>query len=356
MANDVQKKQMTIALVGLRPADQITLKGYLRVLLSLDVELHWVAATEPNIDLFMINHEFKNASSVAKLLSAYPKAVALYIDRLEVGSGHLNQNQLTLPLKQISELHDWLVKNVPALSASPSAAPTNANTSNAAVKPTEPKSETKQKATSQDLIEMIELYQSHSQSSVELLDDTGVVAVIDVKCQRLWLKKEPSSLKGLRMRPFGGQLPDAKDAKDASDWLWQLALRSSESVVGLVDGNRAYRLRYWAKPPLLLRRDALAVMTILEKSSVSCSQIAQSTQISMPTVQKIVAALLFSGNLTDTAYKQLKPSSAATPVVSATPVVTPPPPPPKPAVSEAEQEEKQEKMGFLARLRKKLGI
>lgn len=348
MANDVQKKQMTIALVGVRPADQITLKGYLRVLLSLDVELHWVAATEPNIDLFMINHEFKNASSVAKLLSAYPKTAVLYIDRVEVGDGHLVQNKLTLPLKQISELRDWLVKHVPALSAS-------ATVANPSIKTTE-KPQTAPKAASQDLIEMIELYQSHSQSSVELVDDTGVVAVIEVKPQRLWLKKEPIALQGLRMRPFGGQLPDAKDAKDASDWLWQLALRSSESLMGLVDANRAYQLRYWAKPPMLLRRDALAVMTVLEKASLSCSQIAQKTQIPLTAVQKIVAALLFSGNLTASAYKQLKPS-AVMPANSA-PIAPPPPPASIPVapISAAEQEEKQEKMGFLARLRKKLGL
>lgn len=356
MASDVQKKQMTIALVGVRPADQITLKGYLRVLLSLDVELHWVAATEPNIDLFMINHEFKNAGSVAKLLSAHPNAIALYIDRLEVGDGHLIQNQLTLPLKQISELHDWLVKHVPALSSNPRAAnPSNATSTTQ--RPAEPKAEPIKKAVSQDLIEMVELYQSHSHSSVELVDETGVIAMIEVKPQRLWLHKEPSTLQGLRMRPFGGHLPDAKDAKDASDWLWQLALRSPEGLMELVDVNRAYQLRYWAKPPLLLRRDALAVMTVLEKSSVSCNQIAQKTQIPLATVQKIVAALMFSGNLTAAAYKQLKSSTAA-PAASSTPVVAPPPPSPpsQPIISEAEQEEKQEKMGFLARLRKKLGL
>ena len=49
------KKVMRIALVGIRPADQVLLKGYLRILLRLEADLEWVSANSPQVDLFMIN-------------------------------------------------------------------------------------------------------------------------------------------------------------------------------------------------------------------------------------------------------------------------------------------------------------
>ncbi len=58
------KKVMRIALVGIRPADQVMLKGYLRILLRLEADLEWVAANHQAVDLFMINSEFNQSESV----------------------------------------------------------------------------------------------------------------------------------------------------------------------------------------------------------------------------------------------------------------------------------------------------
>ena len=57
---DGLKKVMRIALVGIRPSDQVIIKGYLRVLLRLEADLEWVSANHQQIDLFIINDEFRS--------------------------------------------------------------------------------------------------------------------------------------------------------------------------------------------------------------------------------------------------------------------------------------------------------
>lgn len=46
---DGLKKVMRIALVGIRPSDQVIIKGYLRVLLRLEADLEWVSADRKSV-------------------------------------------------------------------------------------------------------------------------------------------------------------------------------------------------------------------------------------------------------------------------------------------------------------------
>ena len=71
-ASDRLKKVMRIALVGIKPGDQVMLKGYLRILLRLEADLEWVSANNQQIDLFMVNHDLRHAESVQNLISNKP--------------------------------------------------------------------------------------------------------------------------------------------------------------------------------------------------------------------------------------------------------------------------------------------
>ena len=115
------KKALQIALVGVRPADQVMLKGYMRVLLHLDTALEWVSANHPSIDLYMVNIEFAEADSVKKLLDSQPKSSVLYIQRDETNSGIVG-NVLTLPLKKLEQLQTWLNTHLTTLNAPASVA------------------------------------------------------------------------------------------------------------------------------------------------------------------------------------------------------------------------------------------
>lgn len=117
------KKVLRIALVGIRSADQVMLKGYLRVILRLEADLEWVSANSPNIDLFVINNEFRHADSVVKLLHSKTDTAALYVDRAANGQGSIAGDTLVLPLKEVNELSGWLYAHIASLGGNPQAVP-----------------------------------------------------------------------------------------------------------------------------------------------------------------------------------------------------------------------------------------
>lgn len=115
-ASDRLKKVMRIALVGIKPGDQVMLKGYLRILLRLEADLEWVSANNQQIDLFMVNHDFRHAESVQKLINSKPNTATIYTARSETENGYLSQDLLVLPLKDLEPLSEWLFSQLPFLS------------------------------------------------------------------------------------------------------------------------------------------------------------------------------------------------------------------------------------------------
>lgn len=109
------KKVLRTALVGIKPADQVMIKGYLRVLLRLEADLEWVSANHSQVDLFMINNEFRSAASITKLLSSQSKKPVLYVSRTDIDEGWITQDRLILPLKKLDGLNEWLMTSVMAL-------------------------------------------------------------------------------------------------------------------------------------------------------------------------------------------------------------------------------------------------
>lgn len=118
-ASDRLKKVMRIALVGIKPGDQVMLKGYLRILLRLEADLEWVSANNQQIDLFMVNHDFRHAESVQKLINSKPNTATIYTARSETENGYLSQDLLVLPLKDLAPLSEWLFSQLPFLSGVP---------------------------------------------------------------------------------------------------------------------------------------------------------------------------------------------------------------------------------------------
>lgn len=108
------KDVMRTALVGIKPADQVILKGYLRVLLRLEADLEWVSANHPEVDLFMINDEFRQSDNIIRLIQSNSQKPVLYVGHTVI-KGELVENLITLPLKETDKLNDWLFANVSVL-------------------------------------------------------------------------------------------------------------------------------------------------------------------------------------------------------------------------------------------------
>ena len=67
----------------------------------------------------MVNHDFRHAESVQKLISSKPNTATIYTARSETENGYLSQDLLVLPLKDLEPLSEWLFSQLPFLSGVP---------------------------------------------------------------------------------------------------------------------------------------------------------------------------------------------------------------------------------------------
>lgn len=416
------KHVMRTALVGIKPADQVILKGYLRVLLRLEVDLEWVSANHPDVDLFFISHEFKHADNVIKLLAKQGRKPALYIKRSANEEGTLVGDELSLPLKKMDVLNQWLYSHVALLGG---AATRNTHTQNTHTQNTPSNQSTQTEQTSQTpsqltnpvqssttdthqaipthqaLIRFIEAIHQPQADKQHIVLAGDIVATVDTKRQIVW--QRDANIANIHAL-FADNLTTidlvtAKDEPtgqptDLKQWLWDNAWAKIDSLTPLISQSATFALRYWVKPSHgVERRDLLRIMTAMEHGQNGVVDIADMAGTSPMVTKQVLAGLLFAGYLDKSAYDNLAvlavaPSVSSPTNTSATPSQSvdgidakaspldailsqralgmPPKPQPASTITPTSQQtaqpaksdapEKKEKMGFLSKLRRKLGL
>lgn len=404
------KKVMRIALVGIRPADQIMLKGYLRILLRLEADLEWVSANHEAVDLFMINSEFSNSESVQRLLTTKPKVAALYVSRNDTGNGHLVGNLLTLPLTELEELKQWLAQNIGNLSTATSPASAQSASNQSAINqntptprqslddilasrnndssslsnqatlatPTSPQSTTPSAHYLLSLINILIELQRRNDGLVSLVTtDNTVLAHIQPKQQRIWLvANEIAFNQNLQLIPQATFQADPTQSQDLVQWLWQHALSQAPHLTGLLRPQLHYHITSWVKPSEgKARHDQLKIQSVLESREVTLAELAQLSQCDHDIIKRSVIALVMAGVMPTTVYQhlhklldtpQVSTAHTAEPTVSISQPIENIPPAPVSVANSAQTAEIQQDIsqntgdkgmkGFLSSLRRKLGI
>ena len=366
-ASDRLKKVMRIALVGIKPGDQVMLKGYLRILLRLEADLEWVSANNQQIDLFMVNHDFRHAESVQKLISSKPNTATIYTARSETENGYLSQDLLVLPLKDLEPLSEWLFSKLPFLSsvsvsnkvstaakltadavdayqsatanqrvasnppaqvANPSfgvaqsaqaSAVTTSHTHNAPNQLAEPSQSmglsTTANGTVNDeyLIGFAKIFSQIAQRHNEVLSIKSpagtLFAYINPKQQRVWQVSEYISsnqpwIISLADDAAAKQL-DVKTAKNLVQWLWDLASTHGQKFEGLLDSHINYHIDRWVKPTHDAdQHDHLKIQCVLEARSLTIDDLVARSQCSLPQVKKTLIGLFVAGALLSSVYQQ----------------------------------------------------
>lgn len=311
-ASDRLKKVMRIALVGIKPGDQVMLKGYLRILLRLEADLEWVSANNQQIDLFMVNHDFRHAESVQKLISSKPNTATIYTARSETENGYFSQDLLVLPLKDLEPLSEWLFSQLPFLSgvsvsnkastaakltadaidayqsatdtianqrvasnppaqvANPSSgvahsaqasAVTTSHTHNAPnqlAESSQSMASTTANSTVNDeyLIGFAKIFSQIAQRHNEVLSIKSpagtLFAYINPKQQRVWEVSEYISSNQSWIISLADDVAakqlDVKTATNLVQWLWDLASTHGQKFEGLLDSQINYHIASWVKP------------------------------------------------------------------------------------------------------------
>lgn len=408
------KHVMRTALVGIKPADQVILKGYLRVLLRLEVDLEWVSANHPDVDLFFISHEFKHADNVIKLLAKQGRKPALYIKRSANEEGTLVGDELSLPLKKMDVLNQWLYSHVALLGGTATRNTHTQNTPSNQSTQTEQTSQTPSQLTNpaqssttdthQALIRFIEAIHQPQADKQHIVLAGNIVATVDTKRQIVWQRDANIANIANIHALFADNLTTidlvtAKDEPtgqptDLKQWLWDNAWAKIDSLTPLISQSATFALRYWVKPSHgVERRDLLRIMTAMEHGQNGVVDIADMAGTSPMVTKQVLAGLLFAGYLDKSAYDNLAvlavaPSVSSPTNTSATPSQSvdgidakaspldailsqralgmPPKPQPASTITPTSQQtaqpaksdapEKKEKMGFLSKLRRKLGL
>ena len=366
-ASDRLKKVMRIALVGIKPGDQVMLKGYLRILLRLEADLEWVSANNQQIDLFMVNHDFRHAESVQKLISSKPNTATIYTARSETENGYLSQDLLVLPLKDLEPLSEWLFSKLPFLSsvsvsnkvstaakltadavdayqsatanqrvasnppaqvANPSfgvaqsaqaSAVTTSHTHNAPNQLAESSqsmaSSTTANGTVNDeyLIGFAKIFSQIAQRHNEVLSIKSpagtLFAYINPKQQRVWQVSDHISFNqpwiiSLADDAAAKQL-DVKTATNLVQWLWDLASTHGQKFEGLLDSHINYHIDRWVKPTHDAdQHDHLKIQCVLEARSLTIDDLVARSQCSLPQVKKTLIGLFVAGALLSSVYQQ----------------------------------------------------
>ena len=366
-ASDRLKKVMRIALVGIKPGDQVMLKGYLRILLRLEADLEWVSANNQQIDLFMVNHDFRHAESVQKLISSKPNTATIYTARSETENGYLSQDLLVLPLKDLEPLSEWLFSKLPFLSsvsvsnkvstaakltadavdayqsatanqrvasnppaqvANPSfgvaqsaqaSAVTTSHTHNAPNQLAESSqsmaSSTTANGTVNDeyLIGFAKIFSQIAQRHNEVLSIKSpagtLFAYINPKQQRVWQVSDHISFNqpwiiSLADDAAAKQL-DVKTATNLVQWLWDLASTHGQKFEGLLDSHINYHIDRWVKPTHDAdQHDHLKIQCVLEARSLTIDDLVARSQCSLPQVKKTLIGLFVAGALPASVYQQ----------------------------------------------------
>ncbi len=350
------KKVLRTALVGLKPSDQVLLKGYLRVLLRLEADLEWVSASHPQVDLFIISNEFRHAASITKLLSNQQQKPVLYVSRTDNDDGDMIDDQIILPLKKLDDFNEWLMVSVAALkngagvvttilqqdqnintakrvqpvvidSATTTDVSTPTITSANSINPPVASSTTVQEY--QSLIAFIQQLQQRPAGLHQIVIDSNnnsqTVAIVEPSQARVWLPDNTDNPTEIvlslewQLQPYHGARPADTDADDLMQWLWQCAWGQIGLLQPLISDEATYQLRYWIKPIVagsdsLMnnqtltkkdRQELLRVMTAIEYAPRNVNQLASLANISVNAAKKIIASLLFSGSLYTDSYVQL---------------------------------------------------
>ena len=302
------------------------------------------------------------------MLASKPNSGVLYISRNEVGDGHLVGNQLTLPLKELEELNQWLLQNIkvqPGLSSA-AASHTHSNTSAQAVAatPSVPAnsvaSSVASSATSNspptrqtlddvfasrtaamaspilktsspiaatstsadavttnlainnamlDLIKVVAQLQRREDKLFSLLNAAGIVlAHIHAKQQRIWLTNDNIDLsQNLKLQPAGNFQADPTQSTDLLQWLWQQATAQAPKLIEVLRPQLSYRITSWVKPSEGAdRHDQLKIQAVLENREVTLAQLASLSQCDHNLIKRTVIGLIFAGTMSPSVYQDLQ--------------------------------------------------
>lgn len=326
------KQVIRIALIGLQPSEQVTIKGYLRIILRVDFDIEWVTPKNPSLTFFIIGKQFAGAESVVSML-AESNSPVLYVDRHESISNTIQDNTLYLKLENTKILQRWLHENIDIIGSdgnfvaerakSPSTpsveadvisqvsevqthyadamsttseleefrasvAPVNQTASNTYI--------------TSDIVDLIrEVNTIKSDALYNISCDGNLIAIMQPSTRLVWPRGDsffPNFTLNWTVSPSDklGLLP--KHAMNLHQWLWECAVHPQTQIQEIISSSAKVRIKTWPKPVQNTNKsDYLKILALTEMKAVSAECIRDILGIHIKTAHECIAALYLSGFL-----------------------------------------------------------
>lgn len=295
MAINDSKKYIRVAFIGVNPSEKVMLKGYFGFLLRNDVEFQWLAGNDENIDLYLINEQFKGSQALMRISKANPHPHAiLYVSHEEDdGQGYVRNNSIRLPLHNLNELKDWLTGNLSTLGG--------------VHKPVLEQEKSNKTTTiaplnhlSEKVARFMKTLNKRSDKVYAFYDGDKLVGRLHPKSKQIWLQEDSPFNTQWELKA-SDELIEALSSEvsiDATQWIWNKVISSPEYASSIIDTETPVALKSWFKPSNgEERRELVRLFTILRKREYTVSELAQAANMELKRVHSFVAALLISGSL-----------------------------------------------------------
>ncbi|MEB3755087.1 hypothetical protein [Acinetobacter sp. MD2(2019)] len=300
---------INIAISGLSLQSSNELKSALRLNIPNNYVLHWINIADPNIDLLVINESFFDTSNIQRILGK-KNCPFLKITKKNNMYGNIHDDTLCLPLNnRFDPLKDWIERTI--LSKFTKKIIPNVNIEKQ--QPTAP--------TTINLNTFKNMYHAEN-TRLHLFDDTGTLAIIDLRRKIAWAISENNQIK--INQNFRYELAKMNDIAKVSrkheylldDWIWNLIWRSPE-LNYLGHEIEYYQLDHWPQPFTKTDQKLIFQLSASFIHGASLHEIAQKFDLPLATVQQFIAASMASNNGKQIPHKPIQHAKSETKKVEA---------------------------------------
>lgn len=317
------KRELNIAVFGLsfNWLDQI--KAQILQSMPSNVTVNFVNLAEQNIDALFVNDAFFNASSIQKILAGRVQKYLRLVKNPE-HTGEIVNDTLFYPFKKLEYLTHWIEENLLGKSQ-PKKFPVDMG----AIQPAHAKPETFIK----------ELFTPRN-GFIQLRDETGFVALVDTRTERIWLNPTNKTRQlhdGLTYTYATSHLVQevlkTSAAQDLRVWLWHMMQHHETQPSASIKANQYFKLEIWPQFDRGFERRELLKMAACFSKGAKIEDVQKGLNILPERVHRFVAKIELLG------MGQFIPATDA-----------------KFVVAEYFSEEQGVLKGFFGKLRRKLGL
>ncbi|MEB3768283.1 hypothetical protein [Acinetobacter sp. MD2] len=279
---------INIAISGLSLQSSNELKAALRNNIPMSYALNWINIADPNIDLLVINESFFDTSSIQRILEK-KNCSFLKVTKNSNTHGNIDNDTLCLPLNdRFGPLKDWIENKILSKFTKKISPHTNIE---------------KQQLTEPTIINLNtfkNMYHAEN-TRLHLFDDTGTLAIIDLRRKIAWAISENNQIK--TNQNFCYELAKMNDLTKVSrkheylldDWIWNLIWLSPEFNC-LSHEIEYYQLDHWPQPFTKTDQKLIFQLSASFIHGASLHEIAQKFDLPLVTVQQFIAASMASNN------------------------------------------------------------